>query len=103
MVGGRTAEITEAASLEGTSIGMKMVATGHSAVVEGRRVVTVVEAAAGKLVGVLLLLWAAAEYVSRERGRRKREMAIVEGIPDAPDVTRGYEQTLRRLHFCYEW
>ena len=58
-VGVRTAEITEAARLEGTSIGMKMVAMGHSAVVEGRRVVTVVEAAAGKLVGVLLL-WAAA-------------------------------------------
>ena len=90
MVGGRTAEITEAARLEGTSIGMKMVATGHSAVVEGRRVVTVVEAAAGKLVGVLLL-WAAAWYVSRERGRRKREMGIVDGIPDEPDVTRGYE------------
>lgn len=49
-----TAEITEAARPEGISIGMKMVATGHSAVVELRDVVTVVEAAAGKLAGVLL-------------------------------------------------
>ena len=40
------------------SIGMKIVATGHFSVVELKVVVMVVEAAAGKLVGVLL--WAKA-------------------------------------------
>ncbi len=43
----------EAARLEGTSMGRKMVATGQFAVVELRAVVTVVDAAAGKLAGVL--------------------------------------------------
>ncbi len=43
----------EAARFEGTSMGRKMVATGHLAVVELSEVVTVVEAAAGKLAGVL--------------------------------------------------
>ena len=46
--------MTDAARFEGTSIGKKMVATGHSAVVEFKAVVTVVEAAAGKEAGVLL-------------------------------------------------
>lgn len=56
-----TAVITEAASPEGMSIGRKIVATGHVSVVELRVLVTVVEAAAGKLAGVLLLLAAATE------------------------------------------
>jgi hypothetical protein len=64
----------EAARLEGTSMGRKMVATGHSAVVELREVVMVVEAAAGKEAGVLD--WARAEYARREMGKRKMDIML---------------------------
>jgi hypothetical protein len=64
----------EAARLEGTSIGRNMVATGHSAVVELKDVVMVVEAAAGKEAGVLD--WARAEYARREMGKRKMDIML---------------------------